>query len=161
MEKVLLINADEPEEVRVALVEDGRLEEVYIEAGTDPTGKGNVYVGRVQNVERGIGAAFVDLGGGITGFLHASDIATEGPEAPIDPASGGVAAGRKISDLVKPGDPLLVQVSRGPVGHKGPTLTTRISLPGRYVVLLANSARSGVSRRIETGEERDRMRALL
>src|SRR5439155_18247171 len=74
VEKVLLINADEPEEVRVAVVEDGRLEEVYVEAGTDPTGKGNIYVGRVQNVERGIGAAFVDLGGGVTGFLHASDV---------------------------------------------------------------------------------------
>ena len=75
VEKILLINADEPEEVRVAVVEDGRLEEVYVEAGSDPTGKGNIYVGRVQNVERGIGAAFVDLGHGVTGFLHASDIA--------------------------------------------------------------------------------------
>ena len=67
----------------------------------------------------------------------------------------------KIQELVKPGDPLLVQITRGPVGHKGPALTTRISLPGRYVVLLANSRRGGVSRRIDTGDERDRMRSLL
>jgi ribonuclease E len=159
VDKVLLINADEPEEVRVALVEDGRLEEVYVEAGTDPTGKGNVYVGRVQNVEKGIGAAFVDLGGGVTGFLHASDIVAEA--LATKPPEGVEAGEKKITDLVKPGDPILVQVSRGAVGHKGPTLTTKISLPGRYVVLLANSTRGGVSRRIETGEERDRMRALV
>ena len=191
MEKVLLINTDEPEEIRVALVEDGRLEEVYVEAETDPTGKGNVYVGRVQNVEKGIGAAFVDLGGGVTGFLHVSDISPDAvPPAHAGPtptanggtpaANGGAGAGagaggaasggggeasggapRKITDLLKPGDPILVQISRGPVGHKGPTLTTRISLPGRYVVLLTNSTRSGVSRRIESGEGRDRMRSLL
>ena len=154
MDKVLLINADDPEEVRVALLEDGRLEEIYIEAGSDPTGKGNVYVGRVQNVEKGIGACFVDLGGNVTGFLHAGDIAER-------PGTAPEAEGWKIQDLVKPGDPLLVQITRGPVGHKGPALTTRISLPGRYVVLLANSRRGGVSRRIDTGEERDRMRALL
>ncbi|MBL9089261.1 MAG: ribonuclease E/G, partial [Planctomycetia bacterium] len=158
METVLLINTDEPEEIRVALVEDGRLEEVYVEAETDPTGKGNVYVGRVQNVEKGIGAAFVDLGGGVTGFLHVSDISADATPEATEPAGGGP---RKITDLVKPGDPILVQISRGPVGHKGPTLTTRISLPGRYVVLLTNSTRSGVSRRIESGEGRDRMRSLL
>lgn len=186
MEKVLLINTDEPEEIRVALVEGGRLEEVYVEAESDPTGKGNVYVGRVQNVERGIGAAFVDLGGGVTGFLHVSDIvpqdlppregtredqgetaSAEAPSAPSEVPSppsapvGDAFGPRKITDLVKPGDLLLVQVSRAPVGQKGPALTTRVSLPGRYVVLLANSTRSGVSRRIENGAGRDRMRALL
>jgi Ribonuclease G/E len=168
VEKVLLINADEPEEVRVAVVEDGRLEEVYLEAGTDPTGKGNIFVGRAQNVERGIGAAFVDLGGGVTGFLHASDVvgdalesAPETTRAAEPPDAVGAFGDRLITDLVKPGDLLLVQVSRGPVGHKGPSLTTRISLPGRYVVLLANSTRGGVSRRIDTGAERDRMRSLL
>ncbi len=87
------------------------------------------------------------------------------PGTPSALGSGGSEAGgggvRKITDLLKPGDPILVQISRGPVGHKGPTLTTRISLPGRYVVLLTNSTRSGVSRRIESGEGRDRMRSLL
>jgi ribonuclease E len=220
VERLLLINAAEPEEVRVALVEDGRLEELYVEAGADPVGKGNIYVGRVSNVEKGIGAAFVDLGSGLTGFLHASDIARhaaaeaggteaadagedEGPDEGEDPSGiddddpaaagspdaraaegstgeagpdappeGAVPApppagkrhrgsDRRIQDLVKPEDRLLVQVSRGPVGHKGPTLTTRISLAGRYVVLLANSTRSGVSRRIESPEDRGRMRSLL
>jgi ribonuclease E len=228
VDRLLLINAVEPEEVRVALVEDGRLEELYVEAGADPVGKGNIYVGRVANVEKGIGAAFVDLGGGLTGFLHASDVATraaaeaggapaappgdgeerpepervgtpEEPEATPEeasvPADVPVAAGppgapgtgpegepagaaaaaspaaggnrprrgdaRRIQDLLKPEDRLLVQVSRGPVGHKGPALTTRISLAGRYVVLLANSTRSGVSRRIESAEDRGRMRSLL
>src|SRR5204862_525329 len=94
VEKVLLINADEPEEVRVALLEDGRLEELYVEAGTDPTAKGNVYVGRVQNVEKGIGAAFVELGPGLTGFLHASDIAR-----PVDPTGGADAEDDDEDDL--------------------------------------------------------------
>ncbi len=221
METLLLINADEPEEVRVAVVEDGRLEEIYIEAGADPVGKGNVYVGRVLNVERGIGAAFVDLGGGVTGFLHESDIrlesdvrsepdsrpeahappeppvgeeprpATIAPEPDVDPVepadspepevfgpeANGLAttaeaqevaaappagrASRRIQDLVSSGDEVLVQVSRGPMGQKGPALTTRISLPGRYLVLLAHATRGGVSRRIESAEERDRARALL
>jgi ribonuclease E len=253
VDRVLLINADEPEEVRVAVVADGKLEELYVEAGADPVGKGNVYVGRVQNVERGIGAAFVDLSGGVTGFLHESDIRREGEaanaraededdegpeeeagaESPAPPAAEGgrpeigpeadadapappadvpppaialvseeaddsddeeplppplaepvgdvaaVAAAdappaapprgrrrgrrppRKIEDLLKPGDDVLVQVSRGPIGQKGPALTTRISLPGRYLVLLAHATRSGVSRRIESAEERDRARSLL
>ena len=196
MDKILLINAAEPEEVRVALIEDGRLEEIYVEAGTDPTAKGNIYVGRVQNVERGIGAAFVELAPGLTGFLHASDVASpvdvpgmpgaepapaaapraegvegapvEGAGAPAEGAGGSAGSGggeagdgRRIQDLLKPGDLVLVQITRGPLGHKGPSITTRISLPGRYVVLLANSTRSGVSRRIEFGDGRDEMRAIL
>jgi ribonuclease E len=180
VEKLLLINADEPEEVRVALVEDGRLEELYVETAVDPTAKGNVYAGRVQNVEKGIGAAFVDLGSGRTGFLHVSDVADPsepvaraapppapagevgGEPAPLDAAALEPVRGppRRIQDVVQPGDELLVQVSRGPVGQKGPALTTRISLPGRYVVLLANSTRSGVSRRIERSSDRDRARSL-
>jgi ribonuclease E len=219
-EKVLLVNADDPDEVRVALVEDGRLEEVYFETGPDPSGKGNVYAARVQNVERGMGAAFLDLGGGRSGFLHVSDLVLpEAPEPapvpappgtvevgdlapePVDGSGGGEASagattadaprvapdaaaspagspegaapgtsgvapgapglgeGRRIQDLLRPGQDLLVQVSRGPVGQKGPALTTRISLPGRYVVLLANSTRSGVSRRFD-GDARDRARSL-
>jgi len=69
--------------------------------------------------------------------------------------------GKPIDELVEPGDYLLVQITRGPLGNKGPALTTRISLPGRYVVLLANSRRSGVSRRIDSGAERDRMRSIV
>jgi ribonuclease E len=170
-EKVLLVNADEPEEVRVALLEDGRLEEIYVETGPDPSGKGNVYAARVQNVEKGMGAAFVDLGGGRTGFLHVSDLverpAPKAPEAAA-PVEGGEppppatpappAEAPRIQDLLQPGQDLLVQVSRGPVGQKGPTVTTRISLPGRFVVLLVNSTRSGVSRRLDP-EGRDRARA--
>ncbi len=209
-ERLLLINADDPEEARVAVVEDGRLEELYVQAGADLLGKGAIYVGRVQNVERGMGAAFVDLGSGVTGFLHESDVAlrpaaepgrdeTDGdaasPEPPPPAAASEPAAGddvptsaagadaappgevpaeeeavptgrheeepRRIQDLVKPGDRLLVQIVRGPVGRKGPMLTTRISLAGRTIVLLANSTRSGVSRRIESQDDRRRMRTLL
>jgi ribonuclease E len=159
-EKVLLINADEPEEVRVALLEDGRLEEVYVETGPDPSGKGNVYAARVENVEKGMGAAFVDLGEGRRGFLHVSDLALAREAAPAADGEGAAPPPEpRIQDLLTPGQDLLVQVSRGPVGQKGPTVTTRISLPGRYVVLLVNSTRSGVSRRFEA-EARDRARAL-
>jgi ribonuclease E len=151
-EKILLVNADEPEEVRVALLEDGRLEEIYVETGPDPSGKGNVYAARVESVEKGVGAAFVDLGASRRGFLHVSDLVEVSAAPP-----GGADA--RIQDLLEPGQDLLVQVSRGPVGQKGPTVTTRISLPGRMVVLLVNSTRSGVSRRFEA-EERERARSL-
>src|SRR5262245_42199923 len=74
VEKTLLINADEPEEVRVALLEDGRLEELYVEAGTEEAAKGNIYVGSVKYIERGIGAELVEVAAGRTGWVMASDI---------------------------------------------------------------------------------------
>ncbi len=147
-EKILLVNAVDPEEVRIALLEDRRVEELYVEAAEERSATGNVYRGRVQNVERGIGAAFVDLGRGLTGFLHVSDLPNRPPKA-------------VITDLVEPGQEILVQITRDSIGKKGPALTGRISLPGRYLVLLTTSDRSGVSRRIGKGGVRERARRFL
>jgi Ribonuclease G/E len=155
--KTLLINATEPEEVRIALLEDGKLEEIYLETGHERSAAGNIYRGRVQNVERGIGAAFVDLGRGLMGFLHVTDL----PDRADPPEAGAGKEGTSVTDLLEPGQEILVQITRDSIGRKGPALTGRISLPGRYLVLTPNSERSGVSRRIGQGSERDRMRKLL
>ena len=151
-EKILLVNARDREEARIALLVDGRLEEIYIEtASSERSSAGNIYRGRVQNVERGIGAAFVDLGRGLTGFLHASDLASTSEDD------------RKatVTERLQPGDEVIVQITRDSIGRKGPALTGRISFPGRYLVLMPFTARSGISRRIPQGSERDRVRKLL
>lgn len=147
-EKILLVSAVDAEEVRIALLEDGRVEEIYIEAAEERSATGNVYRGRVQNVEKAIGAAFVDLGKGVTGFLHVSDVADR-------------SEGATIADLLEPGQDVLVQITRDRIGRKGPALTGRIALAGRYLVLLANTPRSGISRRIARGRTRNQARDLL
>jgi ribonuclease E len=149
--KVLLVNAKDEEEARIALLEDGKLEELYVETAGERSVAGNVYRGNVQNVERGIGAAFVDLGRGLTGFLHVSDL----PDRPEGPE------GSNVTDLLETGQEVMVQITRDSIGKKGPALTARIALPGRFLVLMPNSPRSGVSRRIGTGRDRDRMKRLL
>ncbi len=150
-EKILLVNAEDRDEARIALLVDGRLEEVYIEASKDRSAAGNIHRGRIQNVEQGIGAAFVDLGRGLTGFLHASDM----------PVREGDDPSADVMDRLTPGDEVIVQITRDGVGRKGPALTGRISLPGRYLVLMPFTNRSGISRRIPQGAERERMRKLL
>ncbi len=151
-EKVLLVNATDREEARIALLVDGVLEEVYVEAvSSERSSAGNIYRGRVQNVERGIGAAFVDLGRGVTGFLHASDL----PMKEDDDAS------KDVTERLHPGDEVIVQITRDSIGRKGPALTGRISFAGRYLVLMPFTARSGISRRIPQGPERDRVRKLV
>nr|MDJ0523431.1 ribonuclease E/G [Planctomycetota bacterium] len=151
-EKVLLVNAGDREEARIALLVDGVLEEVYIEtASVERSSAGNIYRGRVQNVERGIGAAFVDLGRGVTGFLHASDLPVKEDEEPS----------ADVTERLHAGDEVIVQITRDSIGRKGPALTGRISFAGRYLVLMPFTARSGISRRIPQGRERDRVRKLL
>jgi ribonuclease E len=149
MGKVLLINAAEAEERRIALVEEGRLEEFRVERGAGASLLGNIYKGRVVNLERGIAAAFVDVGVGRNGFLHVSDC----PAARTDGRA-------RIEDHVKLGEEILVQVTRDSVGAKGPVLSANLSLPGRFVVLLPNTEAGGVSRRIEGEDDRAKLRAL-
>jgi len=151
-EKILLVNAADQEEARIALLVDGVLEEIYIESSTvTRSSAGNIYRGRVQNVERGIGAAFVDLGRGLTGFLHASDV----------PLKEGEEPGQTVTDRLSSGDEVIVQITRDSIGRKGPALTGRISFPGRYLVLMPFTARSGISRRIPHGPDREHVRKLL
>jgi Ribonuclease G/E len=151
-EKVLLVNAADQAEARIALLVDGVLEEIYVESATvTRSAAGNIYRGRVQNVERGIGAAFVDLGRSTTGFLHATDL----------PRKEGDEPGQGVTDRLSPGDEVIVQITRDSIGRKGPALTGRISFPGRYLVLMPFTARSGISRRIPHGPDRDHVRKLL
>lgn len=150
-EKILLVNATDRDESRIALLVDGRLDEVFIEALDERSQAGNVFRGRVQNVEKGIGAAFVDLGRGVTGFLHATDL----------PIKEGEDSDAPVTEKLHPGDEVIVQITRDSIGRKGPALTGRVSIPGRYLVLMPFSARSGISRRIPHGKERERVRKLI
>ncbi len=148
MPRVLLINAAEPEETRAALVEEGRLVEYRRERAAAAKLVGNIYLGRVVNIERGIGAAFVDCGMGRNAFLHVSDCLPAAPGLP-----------ERIEERFPVGERVLVQVTREPLGDKGPVLTAHVSLPGRFLVLLPFAEAGGVSRRME-GEGKEDLRAL-
>ena len=209
MKQEMLINVSQPEECRIAIVEDGVLEELYIERTGQDNYVGNIYKGVVVNLEPSIQAAFVDFGVGRNGFLHISDIEPQyfrqggfAPEVPIE--AGGSRRGDRnrserersgeavdvdlgpendaprrgnrgrnfhfggrprvkppIQDILRRGDEVLVQVIKEGIGTKGPTLSTYISIPGRYLVLMPALGRVGVSRKIEDEEVRRRLRDLM
>jgi ribonuclease G len=139
--------------VRAALLENGVLQEVYIERAVRRGLNSNIYRGRVLRVLPGMQAAFVDIGLERTAFLHASDIAASRVEnGPGEPPN--------IRDLVREGDEIMVQVVKDPLGNKGARLTTFITLPSRHIVLLPYSDAIGISARIGDDEERERLRAI-
>jgi ribonuclease E len=161
MKKIMLFNVVEPEEERVAILNDGLLDELYIERTEKHAYLGNIYKGRVTNVEPGIQAAFVEFGGDKQGFIHVSDILPSiGREGP-GPRRGPQGRHRLIQDVLRRGQELLVQVTRDGVGHKGPSLSTFISVPGRYLVLMPHLQRLGVSKKIEEPQLRDELRKML
>jgi ribonuclease G len=147
--KQLIISRDALE-TRVAVLEDGKPAEMYVERPHRPSLVGNVYKGRVENVLPGMDAAFVDIGLERNGFLSVAEVVT--PEA-------RARGSRKIAELLKPGRELLVQVTRDAMGGKGPRLTMEVGIPGRYVVYLPSGKGAGVSRRLGR-EERERLRAV-
>ena len=210
----MLINVAQPEECRIAIVEDGLLEELYLERSSQSNYVGNIYKGRIVNLEPSIQAAFVDFGVGRNGFLHISDVEPQyfrqggyDPRKAIQPNGGqgrdrdfdrseqgddepggegrsenrGRGGGRNgggvrtarhrvgvrprfkppIQDIFQRGDEVLVQVIKEGIGTKGPTLSTYISIPGRYLVLMPALGRIGVSRKIESDEDRRRLRDIL
>ncbi len=205
MKQEMLINVAQPEECRIAIVEDGSLEELYIERTSQDNYVGNIYKGKVVNLEPSIQAAFVDFGVGRNGFLHISDVEPQyyrqggyDPNKPID--SGGArsradvdlgdddeeeggerseheARDRRrpraprpgarprvkppIQDILRRGDEVLVQVIKEGIGTKGPTLSTYISIPGRYLVLMPALGRVGVSRKIEDDDVRRKLRDVM
>ena len=151
----ILINVT-PNEVRAALLENGVLQEVFVERVAKRGLISNIYKGRVLRVLPGMQAAFVDVGLARTAFLHASDIARRNGS---DELAEGEFPG--IRELVREGDDLLVQVVKDPLGNKGARLTTFITLPARHVVLLPRGEGVGVSTRIEDDAERERLRGLV
>jgi ribonuclease E len=207
MKQEMLINVAQPEECRIAIVEDGMLEELYVERTSQGNFVGNIYKGKIVNLEPSIQAAFVDFGVGRNGFLHISDVEPQyfrqggfDPNRPINPdgsqsnehepahahAEHGGNGGRRdggrgrpggrnggqrlgvrprikppIQDIFQRGDEVLVQVIKEGMGTKGPTLSTYISIPGRYLVLMPALGRIGVSRKIESDEDRRRLRDIL
>jgi ribonuclease E len=156
--KRMLINATQPEELRVALVDGQRLFDLDIENRTRVQKKANVYKGTITRVEPSLEAAFVDFGADRHGFLPLKEISKEYFYRNPSDVSGGRA---KIKDLVKEGTQVIVQVEKEERGNKGAALTTFISLAGRYMVLMPNNPRAGgISRRIE-GDERTELRDAL
>jgi ribonuclease G len=145
-------------ESRVAVVENGLLQELYLERIDDVSQVGNIYMGRVERVLPGMQAAFVNIGLERTAFLHANDIIPRHPELN---ENGEPAPAPSITELLHQGQKLMVQVIKDPLGTKGARLTTQLSIPSRYLVLLPGVNSIGVSVRIEAEEERERLRQML
>ena len=188
MKKEMLINAMQNEECRIAIMEDGQLEELYVERASGDNFVGNIYKGQIVNLEPSIQAVFVDFGVGKNGFLHISDVEPryykQGGYDPDEmarkererererqqrdprrrrPDRGGFRPRVKppIQEIFQRGDEVLVQVIKEGIGNKGPTLSTYISIPGRFLVLMPALGRVGVSRKIEDEDERRRLKDIL
>ena len=156
MSEELLVNAS-PTETRTALVENGSLQEVYIERLQRKGYVGNIFKGKVVRVLPGMQAAFVDIGLERAGFIHAADIAPLGEDGMEDRN----AEVEDIRNIVREGQPLVVQVVKDPIGTKGARLTTHLSVSGRYLVYMPQTRHIGISTRIEEDEERERLKKLV
>jgi ribonuclease G len=152
----ILINVT-PSETRVALVESGMLHDIWLEREGRNGYLGHIYKGQVSRVLPGLQAAFIDIGLDRTGFLHASDMVRQDPEL----AENEQPRERLISELVRQGDELIVQVIKDPLGDKGARLSTNISIPSRYLVLLPNCDVVALSAKIEDEDERNRLKGLV
>lgn len=160
MKKKMLINVADAEESRVAIVEDGSLEEFTIETASKEQIKGNIYNGIVVKVEPSLQAAFVDYGGKRHGFLPMGEIHESWYTG--DAASGDRERRPRIQDALKRNQKVLVQVVKEELGNKGASLSTYISLPGRYLVLMPGSdSAGGISRKIEDEEERKKLKETI
>lgn len=155
MSEEILINVT-PQETRVALVENGVLQEVYIERSQKRGLVGNIFKGRVSRILPGMQAAFVDIGLERTGFLHTSDIVPLTED--IVPEQEQMQHLPSIENVLEEGEEILVQVIKDPLGSKGARLTTFVTLPSRFLVYLPSGSGAGVSARIEDEQERERLR---
>lgn len=167
-ERRSLLISVEPLEKRVALLEAGTVEEFSIEREGDRSISGNIYKGRVHNVEGSLKALFVDIGQEKNAFLHFWDAVPAAMDEQIEAVERRGGRGRKpritsndIPRLYPAGAEVIVQVNKGPIGTKGARVTTNISMPGRYLVLMPFGEMSGVSRKIEDPAERSRLRKIL
>lgn len=158
MSEEILINVT-PVETRVALVENGMLQEAYIERTSRKGIVGNIYKGKVVRVLPGMEAAFVDIGLERAAFIHASDVMVVGNGD--DSASDGPKTVPDIRSLLREGQSLVVQVTKDPIGTKGARLTTQLSIPSRYLVFMPEVQHIGISQRIEDEAERTRLKELV
>lgn len=168
MSKEMIINVAQAEECRIAVLQNGVLQELYIERSDRSSLVGNIYKGRVINIEPGIQAAFIDFGNSKNGFLHISDLHPKyfSKVGQIqDKENIGKRKALKdrppIQDCLKKGMDIIVQVTKDGIKSKGPTLSTYISLPGKYLVIMPWMQRLGVSHKVENDAERDRLKSLL
>ena len=156
MSEEILINVT-PQETRIAVVENGVLQEIYIERTRRRGLVGNIYKGLVSRVLPGMQAAFVDIGLQRTAFLHASDIVNQPAEwSPSEERRVG-----QIAELVKEGQELTVQVLKDPLGTKGARLTTQVTVPSRYLVLMPAARNLGISQKVEDEAERQRLKDMV
>ncbi len=176
MKKEILVNI-EFQSTKVAVVEDGHLEEYYVERLTDKQLVGSIFKGKVSSIVPGIGAAFIDIGLEKNGFLYVTDVVGQGildsEEADFDEGNGAAppprAQGRRgkheptplIQDVLKKDQEVLVQVVKEPFGTKGARLTCQVSLAGRFVVFMPHHPHVGISKRIDDRRERDRIRQII
>ena len=166
----LIINS-EPLEKRVALLVDGTLEKFEIERDSDNRMVGGIYKGRIKNLDPGLKAAFVDIGYSKNAFLHYWDMLPAAADSSVEVVRvnrkkdaqprGAEPTVKDIPGLYPPGSEIVIQVTKGPIGTKGPRTTTNLSLPGRYLVLMPYSDQCGISRKIEDPKERTRIRQLI
>lgn len=167
--KIKLIISSEKLEKRVALMEDGQLEEYSIERETDRNIVAGIFKGKVRNIEHGLKAMFVDIGYEKNAFLHFWDAIPAALDSGIEAvqrATTSSLAKKKITakdipSIYPVGSEVMVQVTKGPIGNKGPRVTTNISLAGRYMVLMPFNDQCGISRKIEDSKERQRLRKIL
>lgn len=166
----LIINS-EPLEKRVALLVDGVLEKFEIERESDNRMVGGIYKGKIKNLDPGLKAAFVDIGYNKNAFLHYWDMLPAAADSSVEvvrvnkkknaaprPAEPTV---KDIPNLYPPGSEIVIQVTKGPIGTKGPRTTTNLALPGRYLVLMPFSDQCGISRKIEDPKERARLKQMI
>ncbi len=170
--KEVIINY-ESLETRVAVCENGKLEEFNVERSNQERMAGSIYKGKIKNLEDGLKAAFVDVGYEKNAFLHYWDIVPSNLDSGVEVVERddrNRKRGRRerpkvtqkdIPRLYPKGTEIIVQVTKGPIGTKGPRVTTHLALPGRYLVLLPNSEQSGISRKIEDQPERQRLKQIL
>ncbi|MHC4171907.1 MAG: Rne/Rng family ribonuclease [Planctomycetota bacterium] len=167
MAREMLINVAESEECRVAVVEGGCLEELYMERASLGRRVGNIYKGKVANVESGIQAAFIDLGIGKNGFLHISDLHPRHFSGAASKHTETIGRRKSlkerppIQNCLRKGEEVVVQVTKEGVKTKGATLSTYLALPGKYLVMMPWMRKHGVSHKIEDDDERKRLRQIL
>lgn len=162
----LLINAEEPEECRIALVENGRLDSYHVTTVVRERTKNNIYKGRIVAVEANLQAAFVDIGTGRNGFLPFNEIHPEYYREDLSDQSRQLISQHqwkklKIEDVIKKGQEVLVQVVKEVTGNKGANMTTYLSLPGRCLVLMPGSDSAGISRKIVGEDRRSALRDIM